>query len=384
MKSLLRVTLLSTNLFVSAEEVYTVQGTVEFNGFRPEQDVPASSYVTKFSVSVSNCLWIIRSFRPDSDLDYFETGTDGRNVFHLNSFETTARANAQLNASSVGTVASAKVDPGVVPRIYEAPANTVIWLTFASRCYLDSVKLDGKLDRLLDYIGKGSSLNNYLSDYHSPMITATWERNAAPPRLASSIVYYDDGQLDYWESQQASQVLPPFRKRRNPPYDHGFKSAELIVSTTTNVGSVVLPLSATFSIFAPRQSGVSSNDIYLLQRFRISVTNTTANVTLHAFLPAPPGSVQCRDNRFAAETPKVLGVCYDFDNAWLSDEAVRQLEAYKRCVHESRLITTYPRQQEPPKAGELKARRNLIRTALLLITLGVPFVAYMLRRGRKR
>jgi len=312
---------------------FKVEGIDDFSAFiRSSNFLPDISKRTHFTIIIRDCLWIARTSTEGENIDYIEAGTDGTNVYVLTSFAGDLARRKQTNQVVGPNVANAYVIPGAEPRISNAEAIPILWLAFASSCYLEQ-STTAKLPSLQVTVITPSHLKS--------MLDCDVTRMDGLPKLPVQVVFYHPGITETWrEREYAPWVTAPKITRALPPFNHGFTNSSYRVLQTTNLGTFSLPLRAEYLRFFPKQSASTSNDLKLVSAHRITVTNFTMSVNIQAFTPVVPGVTDAMDYRFASQEEAPGPVRYRFTEKWLSNDDLRNRPEFKDQVASNKRL--YP------------------------------------------
>jgi hypothetical protein len=115
-------------------------------------------------------------------------------------------------------------------------------------------------------------------------VKATWQLIDAPPYLPKSIDYY-------------AGPGP-----RSPPFDDGYKEAQVRVLEETNVGNKTFPLIFTCELFEPKSGAVTSNDLDAAAICTIRVHSIKLNSVPNVLPPRTEGTTLVGEARFPNNT----------------------------------------------------------------------------------
>jgi hypothetical protein len=130
----------------------------------PNGEQSFGSSLTRFELTLHQCLWKMRLIEPGSNNDYIEVSYDGTNTYYLNVL-TNAVQKARDAGHEIGAnVATGIVRKGPVPSFLRAHAAGPIWAAFCSGCYFAGLKDEYAepiaTERALADGAKGLSTNN--------------------------------------------------------------------------------------------------------------------------------------------------------------------------------------------------------------------------------
>jgi hypothetical protein len=282
---------------------YEVEGKLENEGYLALGKVVKDA-TTYFTVSVKDCRWLIQFSADLSKVagGYKQVAFDGQNLYYFG-----VRRDSGKNAIWGGAVSR-----DTVPYSAAIPRAPIIWLAFASSCYLDAHP------------------KKLLPPYSSAMvraeISAQVVRCSGGARLPRSIVFMDDG---FDRTYGKPKVRPA-------PYDKGFTNAIFTALGFTKVAATEVPREFSLVVFRPSSEARSAGELEVAHVFRGIVTEIREGCTRTDFVPEIPLGIEGRisDTRLASRDAIVpQPFAYRASN-WLSMEQVRQLpgfEAYSKA-----------------------------------------------------
>jgi len=288
---------------------------------------------THFTVSVKDCEWFIRSETEGSGADYVEAGCDCSDTFVLTSVASSVQKQKDSGLQVGENVSTSFVIPGVVPLYYFDHNLPIFWLAFASGPSLD-VATNHRLP-FLEFIG---TPNPYTL---TQSMTAIFERTDEPPFLARTVTYYHSGKEPVWAHRQYSPwIHPPTFQSHDKPFDAGFINSTYEIRAFTNVGSYTFPLNSEFRRYFPQKGGKRTNDLLVLIRHSLVLTNVRTHSRRDDFRPQVVGTTAVEDYRFALTKERVVGpVTYMSHGRWLTDDQVMGLSnfvavaAYRKRIY---------------------------------------------------
>jgi len=256
----------------------------------------------QFKVIVSDCSWIIRTKRDDETaVDYFEAGGKWgeSSIYFLSSFTNSysklLESKATGSDETDGVVGVGRIYAGEVPHINESESLSILWLAYASRCYLD--KNENKLLEPVNWFGGQQFFDKGL------FLPATVLRFENLKGLPEKVVYYNDGFFRGINGGTGEAVI----RKLDPPFDGGYTNAIYSVIEKVNSGAVVVPKTFTFTTFRPAPGGAGSNNVTSVKRYAFYADNLyDTNVEIVAYYPILHGKTSISDRRGVSSNSTVL------------------------------------------------------------------------------
>jgi hypothetical protein len=192
-----------------------------------------------------------------------------------------------------------------------ASYQEILWLAFASRCYLSSLT-NSTMQPLWPLDDPSLEKTNY----RMPVIIRTFNDQLG---LLKNLVYLNDGLYRGYDSNRGSYVEP-----LAAPYLNGYTNADYEVQQITNLPAGILPLDSVFFRYVVPLG--YSGSIIPVSKTEVLVDSVEEANGNHAFHPSV-GQIFVTDFRLAGSVP-IAGdtkVPYDYiryqikDGQWLSD-----------------------------------------------------------------
>jgi hypothetical protein len=373
---------------------WQITGTGSYRGWtKPDSETPSIRHDYNFTVTVNLPLWNIhtseldvsKSQLPDSALrrsvngsakvsasfaaDFFESGTDGTNIFSVASFQ---KHSADMRQQGIPThndmAASVKVGP------FPQDGNlidTVLWLAFASGDYFKKRPADK-----IELIFPGGFNSPELLWRRVENVPARWKLLNDPGiSFPTNIVALCDGTCLRWKSTEESWAKPPETVRYPKPFDQGYTNWEYRVLSFTNVDGNLWPLTAELRYFATQLATQSSpaklfpSQLMELQVESVHKTDQAIN------LPAIEGVALVSEHRFAVESEPVYTFAYFSTNNWRTEQDIRKSPEY-------RMQKVLQNDAIPAVLAKVKSRM-WARSLVIGIFLISPIAIYFLMRPRR-
>ncbi len=263
---------------------------------------------SKFKVQVNSCNWLIQV----SDDPYYPfleesmIASDGTNLFQVdvfkdkpdpyatNKIELASSGGKTLRAPQVNWIANVKI--GNVPD-YNHHHNSLLWLAFASGCYLSHTATN-QLPCVVVRPRNKSECS----------VKATWTLHGKDPAVLLAATVFDEGKVGMLNGEVFD---------RPKPFDGGFTNLVYSVSAFTNIGAAKVPLQFRLEMFEPRHDAHSSADITTSWRLDGFVERTAAAISSDFTPPQIRERTRVEDFR-AAEIASVKSVIYYTTNGWLT------------------------------------------------------------------
>jgi hypothetical protein len=306
---------------------FTVSGrlTCARHGYRStEEDPPLVE--GQFTLSVSNCLWIIRSHQNDDISDYEEVSTDGHDTYSLTSVREMIKAKKSAGLRVGTNPLIGQILPGTAPDPTR-PVNRILWWLYCSNCHLDALWSKSVTDiEPIFYVDSAYAMALAVQNIRLP---AHLERETQFPGLPSVIVNVDDGVARFWPSPSGAAFVAPMQKRLRPaPFDKGFTNVVLRVSAWRSVGGMRLPETASVEWFWDTLN--ADHAVRLRESFDLTATNFQESAEAQSFMPKLDAEVAIADLRFIADQPPVFGFNYRVtNNSWPSTAMVKTFGEYQ-------------------------------------------------------
>ncbi len=271
----------------------------------------------EFKVQVDGECWLIRVTEAIEGIESFQAGSDGTNVYSVITHTRKGPPND----------AEAEVIPGTVPLGSTHMALPIVWLAYCSSAYLD-----GHRGQLPEIFTPPGNLNPFL--FTNTLEIAT-ERFSDPLHLPKWVASFQPGTRPQWLNHEAGPwVYPPVLVNRHKPFDKPSTNSIYLVSATTNLGNLTVPLKSTFSRFIEKPNALTENEVTLA--YTIELKGSRIAVGTNVLLPSVGDRTSiCSDYRFATslETPVKGSLFYTFHSDWLSDTSVRSLPDFREQVY---------------------------------------------------
>lgn len=295
----------------------------------------------RFQLAVSNCDWAITVDAEDvAGVKYYQIVHHANSIFYYTAFD------KQPNTANFVNAGGAVIVRGDVPLEDGSFAN-YIWLGLASACLF----------------GEHSPATNavipaiwHVDRDSSGTVNAVFELLDRPPFLPNKVVYY-----------QNPNIMPP-------PFEQGWRAAELRVLSRTNVGGLTFPQEFVVERFKPKPNAASFGD--LERQAHISVTIATVRVgrPLDVAPPQTKGVTLVEERRLPS-IPNTAGIVYASSNNVLPrvpDQAAVKLHA---------TLSTITLNQVPENANAGR-RKRLIVLGFMVLAIGA-FLRFAFRTVRK-
>ncbi len=306
-----------------ADVVFSVQGNCRYPRFTESPN--PTPVDCPFTITVSNCLWFLEmsDIQSNRQVGYWEISYDGRYTYYMQfQGEWEKNAEAYRGTGKFENVAVGIVAPHEVPHFPFAHQAAIIWLTYASACYLSGHSSGDSIQPAAS-VGVGSHGVNQSSFFTE---VARWTCDANSPKLPIKVSYLDNGIIG-WNGRQPD--------RWPKPIDNGFTNTVFETLEQTNLGPITLPVTARMTTFSPAWPEVGGQRVLEMQtyKYELKATNFTLGL-LHSgiFQPRVPGNMRVDDQRFTTREAN-LGFGYD-DNVgkWLTDKEAKALPEYQRAA----------------------------------------------------
>jgi hypothetical protein len=250
-----------------------------------------------FHVYVKDCQWqvCVEPVQQKSPSEYFVISFDGRDQYTLGK-------RTEGDSTSWG----GSVSPEKVPFFGPTPTAPVVWLAFASSCFVEK--------------SGGVLIPPYSIDVLRTQLVIHVNHNAQMAPHTDQIVFMDDG------FDRSGETAKP----RKPPFDTGFTNAVYSVFATTNLGNFEIPIHFSLAVYRPVMGGMSGKKTELEFQYSGYVSNASAACSLSSFVPNIPSPTmgRVRDTRFAlSEARYQKPFAYETTN-WLSVDEVEKLPAF--------------------------------------------------------
>ena len=302
-----------------------------------------------FTVSVSNCNWLIRSTPIHrEELDYTEMGYANGEIRMLYHF--TKSVNGAETNILVG-----KVDQNDVPPD-DGSTISHLWLAYASGCYFAQITNT--------HLKPVWLLDDFDLRYEGFTVNAGWKVSDLTPKLPEFVVYFNDGVL----RARDSTGRVSFKAR--PPYDGGYTNAIFESLIWTNIGRIALPLAFSFQRFGLKNPAASSNDLALINLIEAQADQVSTAVGRISFGPSFAGTASVADQRF---NPPLRDLIYTIrDGRWPAKTDSKLLKEYNHQA-QSRGIGKFA--GNPPSGI-----RRLVIQCLFVILILIPLAGLMIRK----
>jgi len=301
----------------------------------------------QFHITVSGCNWLLRltPIMPKPYCDYRELSYDGTYVYSVASFEKIIEAQRTNRSANVAT---ATITEGPVPHDESVHEAGVLWIMFASSCYLSSVT-NQRTEPAITF-GVPSWQYSFANRYTVKTVFKLQEKTPAVPE---SLIYFDEG---FMRDPARSEVVT----KREAPYDAGFTNAVYRVLQSTNCGDLRLPTRAILETYVPARTVLTETGRFHLNiRYWINVDGVRAQATPNPnFRPKLPGMTMVSDRRALAGVPPYL------TRQWLT---VMQAQQTGRT---------------PPTSRMHRVVRYLV-LGLMATLSGVPLLVFLYRKKRQ-
>ncbi len=343
-----------------AAQQFQVSGTIHAQpDFRDAGMQPA----THFLFSANGCRWAMRLTGDSNRMyDYHEISYDGEDLYFITSFETLSKSFAAQGKRGAA-MANAWVIRGQILRTLQAQEVGPVWLVFGSRCYFQDAT-SGMVEPAL-----ANNCPAILSpEMRVRLQRASWGVFDEFPHMLKWAVYFSDGRSLWLD--RLGQPLPGEPSRLSPENTN----VTLRVTETTNIGGLLIPISATIELFC-REETNHWNTI-LAAKYEIRAESVSTNTHELSFPPPlPPGGVVVCDARFLNSAGTLS---YLAQTGWVSDRELERSQSYKKGVDTlSRLRDA--RKQSTGSASS----RFWVRTALILfLSTSIIPVLIGVRRGK--
>jgi hypothetical protein len=311
-------------------EVYQASGIVKYSIGKDRVE----RFSRNFDLAVSNCDWSVRIDAKDVEaVDYYDV------VHRDNSIFSYRRLNRPNDAKYLNS-GIATIEAGDVP-IEDGTFANYIWIGFASSCYFRELSSD-QVRPLWATRGESNK------------VTIQFDLLDKTPFLPDKIVYRENP-----------------NPKRSPPFERGWKTAEMRVLARTNVGDLMIPLEYEFERFRPLISPLNSGELESLVQIMVSVRA----VRLHpatAIVPVATEGITLVQEKRLSPVPGLSGIVYASSNAVLPAVPERQSISLHATMSQAASMS---KTGKTPEKGRPKV------VAALLITLAVgPLVVFSIRR----
>jgi hypothetical protein len=299
-------------------------------------------FTRDFGLTVSNCDWAIHITANDpKDIDYFDVVHQGDCIYYYTSL---GKLTPQAGVANSGT---AVIEHGVVPTERGDFADYV-WLGLASSCYFRA-----SVERQIQPIWIARDVRN-------TKVKGDWELSDAPPFLPKQVVYY-----------QSPGLLPA-------PFDHGWRAAQLHVTSETNIGAWRIPLVYTYEQLRPKADGRTADDVEVQFRVTVTVDSVRLEQTSPIGPPTTRGTTVVEERRFSTMPPDLTGVQYASTNRRLPrmPEAAA-VEQHKRILAASGAPGT-------ARAEDFKSGRRVRIIILILLSLSAGVFALVAMKNKNK
>lgn len=334
-----------------------------------------STTEAQFVVSVRDALWTIRERQKNYNVDYVEAGTDGTNVYVLTSFVNAIRAREAAGQKVGINLGTSYIIPGTLPRVHDSTIIPIVWLAYASSCYLDAAT-NSRLPPLDIAFPNPFNLTRTRE--------AVIERAAGEPRLPSTAVLLNDGTRAYWADREyAPWVKAPSILRAPKPYDEGYTNNIYRVISFTNVNGLQLPLEFECSFFMPKPYGNASTELVRMTYKTFRAISVVPKTSRKDFRPQLPGPVTTADYRFALGPAAVPGpIRYMVTDHWLGNTEVLKLPDFDEQVAKNRQEYEALGGLAQSTAQKPSARARVV-LLILLLTGVTPLIIGLIKRTRR-
>lgn len=257
------------------------------------------------SIYVNDCLWIVRQQSKNTAPAYTEIGTDGTNVFRLdNHEELLAQHPTQKKTKNVAT---GLVVPGVFPMAPNDAEIGVLYLTYASACYLGEES-------------QGCILPIYTSQLANPKVgmpslsKASWRRHNGDNQLLENLTYHGN-------TNGVFKDLP-----------QDFPLEVLTASNFVRYGDVEIPTIIHYLVNAVfPTSDKTGYEIAPVVEFSFTGTNVIIPAAPRSTMPTIPSKTLIADDRFRGGTnPIPPMVMLHSNTAWPTHREVTNSAQFKR------------------------------------------------------
>lgn len=287
----------------------------ELEGIMVRQPIGSRTNVVKplishLKLSVQDCKWLIREQLPNEAPDYSEMGADGTNIYRLIMMRRSTQGSGApmaVQSKKVAPInsASGAIFPGAFPHFEPPPHKAILYLAYASGCYLDTVR-----NEMLPTIPIAPP------DQFTPALQlnrAAWERYSDSFRLVRELAYF----------------APPYGNRTSQPYP--YTNGYLSVSKPILTNGVQIPLEFKY-FYMERFRDNKGNDLYpssiILSEYSFRATNVRSRVSVGSFVPETPSNMLVTDHRFVLNSNPIPPISLNaIRGSWpSSDETIATAE----------------------------------------------------------
>jgi hypothetical protein len=264
--------------------------------------------------------------------------------------------------------AAATVQPSEVPQNVFLEMANPIWLTLLARGYLE--KTHGELCGPVVVYGIPPA---FLPTGHRVQITYDDRRPGDIRRIA---IFYPSGAASEGPGPARPGLGPRYRYGKrcfDAPFDRGFTNAILEVGVYTNYSGLRVPSGSVLEILCPRLPGASSNDLAVVARYRLQVTNAqpTEGATV-SIMGLPPQSL-VTDARLTNFGP--ITYLSPSGGNWKTVGELQETEDYRHLAEIQRRALEMHRAARPRSTIVM-----LVLGIMLLIPPGVLLRGWLLRQ----
>jgi hypothetical protein len=264
-----------------------VQGIAKMRLYAPDGAMHEQAKIS-FALTLNGCNWLIRLNRQYEGTngihapDYEEVSCDGTNVYFIDNFRTeTEKANKtrKLRGSNVATGISYKGQVFHNRLIDEAG---IIWLTYASGCYLLN-NTNGLIEPAMVFDGFGS---RYGPPQHEKL-RADWTLSATEPLVPMRVVYY--GSANRSQERGGGNV----GRQLYPAMTNAVYEA----LSFTNFQGFALPLASSLTLFTRSRPTGDSEDLRVFVVYTVNLVIAERIPHPGSFVPVLPGATALWDAR---------------------------------------------------------------------------------------
>jgi hypothetical protein len=187
---------------------------------------------------------------------------------------------AKFEPGSGDQVKEGNIDRKIFPDV-DGSGITYVWLTFASSNYLARASSDSKL-------APPWVLDDPFLAKKGFKVPGRWqvERTTGLPW---EIQFLNDGHLRFWNAERQKHEIEQYRH----PWKDGFTNATFSVLSTTNIGGLVLPLTAEFT-----RVGLYDNErVFPITSVELRLTGGSLQAIEKDLRPEFSGTITIRDKR---------------------------------------------------------------------------------------
>jgi hypothetical protein len=285
---------LSTYTGASHSQEYSVQGTITYSSLASKK--PVAPLVNYFHLSFSNCNWTIRVEMPgNTNLQFVACEWDGHDLIYSHgSFKNIANSGFVENVP--------------VPQRTTSAAIEIVWLAYASPCYLASAT-NGTVLAFLPLRSKLGHISRYA-------IEADIETSPLAPYFPSRMQFHTSHILALNNSGAVITNSLPM-----PFTEVGYKSAEYLANRHTKVDGLTFPQAFIYREFRPGRRAIDAPEIestLTIEGFATNIWTRTHQISTgtsspqgfyaHDLRVPVPGTLYPVTNGFIPETnsPVVL------------------------------------------------------------------------------